>query len=840
MKAKSKPFSPRESKPESKKSDETEPRDDRNVKVFCRFRPCNETELKNGGNRMIVVNGNVVNLPQEVKDNRYYYDKVFEEKATQEQVYQAVGKPLLDEILQGYNATIFAYGQSGCLSPETLILLIDGSIIQARDVQVGDKLVDEKGNVREVIKLFTGISHMFKIRDVKKKSFYTVNLDHVLTVQFESKLIDMSVKELLKQKNKQDYLGVRMIGKEDKKIGSTPKGLEPAPKGLETYPFEIEDVGMGLYSGFQLASIKDRPERFLLADGTITHNSGKTTTMTGYAASVDNPDALSQEGELWKTETEMGVVPRLIKDLFTAIRGKKGYEFLVSMSYVEIYLERIRDLLSPLRDDLKIREDRFRGLWIEDVTETYVNCFEDAVRVMRKGELNRTVAETAMNAHSSRSHSVLVMHLQQNELKTGKKIISRIVFVDLAGSEKVAKTKAEGLLLKQASSTNKSLLTLGLVIRSLAEKKSFIPYRDSKLTRLLTDSLGGNSKTHLVITCSPAKFNYEETLSTLRFGAITQTILNKPVVNLEMNVEEYKRLLFEANEKLATQQIIISALTKDLNKLIELCEKKGIDVKDFKKEYNLIVQPTLTPANYEESLDQFQKMAEELDSKTALVTELQKSISLVKNEIENIRSVADRSRDDLRHCQDDLNQKIIEIESLRANQTNYLDKIAQLEGQLGKVDLLLKEKDETAEQAIKFANVRTQTLEEENIGLRGKVANLCDENNTLRENMSKTWKPTEEDTKTKEELLQLHEKYAKLSIVEEELKSQLEGKKQHVKTLEDGLKNNQLKLQETTSDFKRRQLDYEKKIKDLESQLRILKMAAIKDPVILIPIQNEF
>lgn len=833
MKAKSKAVSPHETKPEVKKADDMEPRDDRNVKVFCRFRPCNEMELKNGGNRMIVVNGNVVNLPQEVKDNRYYYDKVFEEKSTQEQVYQAVGKPLLDEILQGYNATIFAYGQSGCLSPETLILLIDGSVIQARDVQVGDKLVDEKGNAREVIKLFTGISHMFKIRDVKKKSFYTVNLDHILTVQFESKLIDLSVKDLLKQKNKHDYLGVRMVEKDEKKLG-------PVLKELETYPFEIEDVGMGLYSGFQLEPIKNRPERFLLSDGTITHNSGKTTTMTGYASSVDNPDALSQEGELWKTDTEMGVVPRLIKDLFIAIRGKKGYEFLVSMSYVEIYLEKIRDLLSPLRDDLKIREDRFRGLWIEDVTETYVNCFEDAVRVMRKGELNRTVAETAMNAHSSRSHSVLVMHLQQNELKTGKKIISRIVFVDLAGSEKVAKTKAEGLLLKQASSTNKSLLTLGLVIRSLAEKKSFIPYRDSKLTRLLTDSLGGNSKTHLVITCSPAKFNYEETLSTLRFGAITQTILNKPVVNLEMNVEEYKRLLFEANEKLATQQIIISALTKDLNKLIELCEKKGIDVKDFKKEYNLIVQPTLTPANYEESLDQFQKMAEELDSKTALVTELQKSISLVKNEIENIRSVANHAQDDLRHCQDDLNQKIVEIESLRANQATYLDKIAQLEGQLGKVDLLLKEKNETAEQAIKFANVRTQTLEEENIGLRGKVANLCDENNTLRENMSKTWKPTEEDTKTKEELLQLHEKYAKLSIVEEELKSQLEGKKQHVKTLEDGLKNNQLKLQETTSDFKRRQLDYEKKIKDLESQLRILKMAAIKEPVIVTPIQNEF
>lgn len=833
MKAKSKAVSPHEIKPEVKKADDMETRDDRNVKVFCRFRPCNEMELKNGGHRMIVVNGNVVNLPQEVKDNRYFYDKVFEEKSTQEQVYQAVGKPLLDEILQGYNATIFAYGQSGCLSPETLILLIDGSVIQARDVQVGDKLVDEQGNIREVIKLFTGISHMFKIRDVKKKSFYTVNLDHILTVQFESKLIDVSVKDLLKQKNKHDYLGVRMLGKDEKKFGSV-------SKDLETYLFEIEDVGMGLYSGFQLAPIKNRPERFLLADGTITHNSGKTTTMTGYASSVDNPDALSQEGELWKTDTEMGVVPRLIKDLFTAIRGKKGYEFLVSMSYVEIYLEKIRDLLSPLRDDLKIREDRFRGLWIEDVTETYVNCFEDAVRVMRKGELNRTVAETAMNAHSSRSHSVLVMHLQQNELKTGKKIISRIVFVDLAGSEKVAKTKAEGLLLKQASSTNKSLLTLGLVIRSLAEKKSFIPYRDSKLTRLLTDSLGGNSKTHLVITCSPAKFNYEETLSTLRFGAITQTILNKPVVNLEMNVEEYKRLLFEANEKIATQQIIISALTKDLNKLIELCEKKGIDVKDFKKEYNLIVQPTLTPANYEESLDQFQKMAEELDSKTALVTELQKSISLVKNEIENIRSVANHAQDDLRHCQDDLNQKIVEIESLRANQATYLDKIAQLEGQLGKVDLLLKEKNETAEQAIKFANVRTQTLEEENIGLRGKVANLCDENNTLRENMSKTWKPTEEDTKTKEELLQLHEKYAKLSIVEEELKSQLEGKKQHVKTLEDGLKNNQLKLQETTSDFKRRQLDYEKKIKDLESQLRILKMAAIKEPVIVTPIQNEF
>lgn len=820
MKGKNKVLSPREPKGEKEKlPDKQTSVEDKNVKVFCRFRPCNETELKNGATRMIRLEGNVVHLPQETKENKYFYDKVFDEKATQEQVYTAVGKPLIDEILQGYNATIFAYGQSACLSPDTLVMLADGSPIQARDIKIEDKLLDDQGNLREVIKLYTGISHMYKVIDTESKSFYTVNLDHVLTLSLQGKIVDIPLKEVLK--NPRGYLGVRQHKKQ-----------------LIVYPIQFEELGMGLYAGFQLKPIEGCPARFLLADGVVTHNSGKTTTMTGYAAAVDNADLLSREGELWKTESEMGVVPRLIKDLFTAIRNKKGYEFLVSMSYVEIYLEKIRDLLAPLRDDLKIREDRFRGLWIEEVTETYVNCFEDAVRIMRKGELNRTVAATALNAHSSRSHSILVMHVQQTDVKTGKKITSRIVFVDLAGSEKIAKTKAEGLLLKQANATNKSLLTLGIVIRCLAEKKPFIPYRDSKLTRLLTDSLGGNSKTHLVITCSPAKFNYEETLSTLRFGAITQTILNKPVVNLEMNIEEYKRLLYEANEKLATQQIIISALTSDLNRLIDICEKKGIDVKDFKKEYNLIVQPTLTPANYEESLDQFQKLAEELDSKTALVTELQKGISVVKSEIEKVRSEANKYQDDLRHCQDDLGQKILEIENLRQNQTTIQERIYTLEKELEQSQSSLKEKEETADQAIKFANQRSLTLEEENGGLRGKVASLCEENNTLRENMLKTWKTTEEDTQTKEELHQLHEKYSQLTIVEEELKAQLEGRSRHIKTLEDHLRNNNNKLQEVTSDFKRRQLDYEKKIKDLESQLRILKTPVVERNIVT-PIQNE-
>lgn len=152
------------------------------------------------------------------------------------------------------------------------------------------------------------------------------------------------------------------------------------------------------------------------------------------------------------------------------------------------------------------------------------------------GNSNRTVGETAMNKGSSRSHSIFTLYIESQDINGGKKTISRskLSLVDLAGSEKTKKTKATGQRLKEGTKINLSLSVLGNVIKALvAKKKTFIPYRDSKLTRLLQDSLGGNTKTVMIANLSPASTNYEESLSTLRYANRAKNIKNKPVVNMD-------------------------------------------------------------------------------------------------------------------------------------------------------------------------------------------------------------------------------------------------------------------------------------------------------------------
>jgi len=166
-----------------------------------------------------------------------------------------------------------------------------------------------------------------------------------------------------------------------------------------------------------------------------------------------------------------------------------------------------------------VREDKKKGIYIEDLSEHAAANSKEVLNIMKKGMDNRAVNATNMNAESSRSHSLVVFNIIHNNLKDLSTKISKLYLVDLAGSEKTSKTGATGQTLEEAKSINKSLTTLGLVINNLTEsKKTHIPYRESKLTRILQESLGGNSKTFLIITCSPSRYNEAETLSTLRFG----------------------------------------------------------------------------------------------------------------------------------------------------------------------------------------------------------------------------------------------------------------------------------------------------------------------------------
>ncbi|KAI8093477.1 kinesin heavy chain [Halteromyces radiatus] len=280
--------------------------------------------------------------------------------------------------------------------------------------------------------------------------------------------------------------------------------------------------------------------------------SGKTFTMMG----ADIGD-----------EKTKGIIPRIITQIFDSIMAApSNMEFTVKASYMEIYMEKVRDLLNPSNDNLAIHEDKTKGVYVKDLLEIYVGSSEEVYEVMRRGSNNRVVASTNMNAESSRSHSIVVITITQKNVDTGAAKSGKLYLVDLAGSEKVGKTGATGQTLEEAKKINKSLTALGMVIYSLTDgKSSHVPYRDSKLTRILQESLGGNSRTTLIINCSPSSYNEQETLSTLRFGMRAKTITNKAKVNADLSPAELKALLKRVKSETITFQTYISALEGEVN-----------------------------------------------------------------------------------------------------------------------------------------------------------------------------------------------------------------------------------------------------------------------------------
>ncbi|CDW78179.1 kinesin heavy chain [Stylonychia lemnae] len=283
-------------------------------------------------------------------------------------------------------------------------------------------------------------------------------------------------------------------------------------------------------------------------------SSGKTFTMQG-------PDIEDKELQ--------GIIPRMVKTVFGKIENaSEDIEFTVKVSMIEIYMERVKDLLDPMKTNLKVHEDKVKGIYIQDVTETYVGDEDEVYDIMKVGNENRAIGVTDMNKQSSRSHSIFIMTITQTNnadfsTKTGK-----LFLVDLAGSEKISKTGAKGQTLDEAKTINKSLTTLGIVIKCLTDGKStHVPYRDSKLTRILSESLGGNSKTCLIITCSPSIFNESETIGTLRFGKRAKQIKNKPKINKEVSIQELKILLDRAEKDLAEREKRITLLEKIIKSL---------------------------------------------------------------------------------------------------------------------------------------------------------------------------------------------------------------------------------------------------------------------------------
>ncbi|XP_019381632.1 PREDICTED: centromere-associated protein E isoform X4 [Gavialis gangeticus] len=361
--------------------------------------------------------------------------------------------------------------------------------------------------------------------------------------------------------------------------------------------FHSHDGTENVYEGVAVPIIKSAVQGY---NGTIfaygQTASGKTYTMMG-------------------NETSVGIIPKAIHDIFKLICAIPDREFLLRVSYMEIYNETITDLLCDNRKKkpLGIREDVNRNTYVEDLIEEVVVAPEQVLEWIRKGEKNRHYGETKMNQHSSRSHTIFRMIIESRERSDpantncdGAVMVSHLNLVDLAGSERARQTGAEGLRLKEGCNINRSLFILGQVIKKLCDDPScFINYRDSKLTRILQNSLGGNAKTVIICTVTPVSF--DETLSTLQFANTAKGMKNTPKVNEVLDddalLKRYRKEILDLKKQLeeVSSTTHLHAMEKD--QLAQLLEEKNSLQKVQEDKIRNLTEMLVTSASFSSKQD---------------------------------------------------------------------------------------------------------------------------------------------------------------------------------------------------------------------------------------------
>nr|XP_035149100.2 centromere-associated protein E isoform X1 [Callithrix jacchus] len=470
--------------------------------------------------------------------------------------------------------------------------------------------------------------------------------------------------------------------------------------------------------------------------------SGKTYTMMG-------------------SEDHLGVIPRAIHDIFQKIKKFPDREFLLRVSYMEIYNETITDLLCGTNKmkPLIIREDVSRNVYVADLTEEVVYTSEMVLKWITKGEKNRHYGETKMNQRSSRSHTIFRMILESREKGEpsncdGSVKVSHLNLVDLAGSERAAQTGAEGVRLKEGCNINRSLFILGQVIKKLSDGQvgGFINYRDSKLTRILQNSLGGNAKTRIICTITPVSF--DETLTTLQFASTAKYMKNTPYVNEvssdEALLKRYRKEIMDLKKQLEEVSLETRAQAVEKDQLAQLLEEKDLLQKVQNEKIEnltrmLVTSSSLTSqqelkakrkrrvtwclgkinkmknSNYE---DQFNLPAN-ITTKThkpslSLLGEIDESLcsesDVFSNTLDTLSEIEWNPATKLR----DQENVESELNSLRANYDNLVLDYEQLQREKEELELKLKEKNDLDE----FEALERKTKKDQEMQLIHEISNL--------------------------------------------------------------------------------------------------------------------
>uniref|UniRef100_A0A8C2C262 Kinesin-like protein n=1 Tax=Cyprinus carpio TaxID=7962 RepID=A0A8C2C262_CYPCA len=390
-------------------------------------------------------------------------------------------------------------------------------------------------------------------------------------------------------------------------------------------------------------------------------SSGKTYTMEG---KLHDPDG-------------RGIIPRIAEDIFNHIYTMdENLEFHIKVSYFEIYMDKIRDLLDVSKTNLSVHEDKNRVPYVKGCTERFVSSPEEVMDVIDEGKANRHVAVTNMNEHSSRSHSIFLINIKQEHVETEQKLCGKLYLVDLAGSEKVSKTGAEGAVLDEAKNINKSLSALGNVISALAEgTKTHVPYRDSKMTRILQDSLGGNCRTTMFICCSPSAFNDAETKSTLMFGQRAKTIKNTASVNLELTAEQWKRKYEKEKEKNKNLKENIQRLEAELNRWHNGNDYKSLHTLDNQSLDVCERIPEEHKLKYEEEIRTLYKQLDDKDDEINLQCQL---VEKLKEQMLDQEELLASSRGDGERVQCELSRLQADNDSAKTEVKEVLQALEEL------------------------------------------------------------------------------------------------------------------------------------------------------------------